>query len=100
MPKGRVWAAPEDASSGVIYISGASGLKKIANNLDGNYVLTKSINLKSKAWTPIGTPDHPFTGTLDGKGYTIKNLSVKGEKANYQGLFGRADGERKSTGMP
>ena len=45
-------------------------------------------------WTPIGTgSENPFTGTFDGKGYTIKNFSyiVTGEKeAWYVGIFGFA----------
>ena len=27
-------------------------------------------------WVPVGTPEKPFTGTFDGKGYTIKNLTL------------------------
>ncbi|MBQ1490564.1 MAG: hypothetical protein IIZ39_01280 [Blautia sp.] len=79
----------EDSTLDVIYISTASDLKKISQNLDGTYVLKKDINLKSKKWTPIGTPDKPFTGFFDGAGHTIKNLSAKAEE-NYQGLFGYA----------
>ena len=45
-------------------------------------------------WTPIGTgSENPFTGTFDGKGYTIKNFSyiVTGEEeAWYVGIFGFA----------
>ena len=42
-------------------------------------------------WTPIGTPEHPFTGRFEGQGYTIKlNLSetLEGDKDGYYGLFG------------
>lgn len=55
--------------------------------------LTKDIDLSGEAWTPIGiggafyagTP--PYSGTFDGKGHTIKNLSID-RSAHYVGLFG------------
>ena len=52
-------------------------LKAIANNLSGKYVLENDITLSGDEWTPIGTSDHPFTGTLDGKGFTIKGHRSK-----------------------
>ena len=42
-------------------------------------------------WTPIGTPEHPFTGRFEGQGYTIKlnlNETIEGDKDGYYGLFG------------
>ena len=49
-------------------------------------------------WTPIGTKDQPFTGTFDGKGYTIRGLYIDGN-TNYVGLFGHVgkDGTVKGT---
>ena len=51
--------------------------------------LAADIDLANGAWTPIGT-DLPncFSGTFDGKGYTIYNLNVQG--VNNVGLFGYA----------
>lgn len=48
----------------------------IADNLSGSYVLKNDITLSDAEWTPIGTKDSPFTGTLDGQGHTIKGLTV------------------------
>ena len=62
-------------------ISTEAQLKAIANNLNGDYVLTQDITLSDNEWIPIGTSDHPFTGTLDGQGHTIKGLTV-GNGAN------------------
>ena len=49
----------------------------------------------SSNWTPIGTVDYPFTGTFDGKGYTIKNLTIVETEAKegkaYIGFFGYAE---------
>ena len=49
-------------------------------------------------WTPIGTENQPFTGTFDGKGYTIRGLYIDGN-TNYVGLFGHVgkDGTVKGT---
>ncbi len=43
----------------------------------------------SSPWTPVGTAEHPFTGTFDGNGKTIKGLEISGdEPKDDQGLFG------------
>ena len=43
-------------------------------------------------WTPIGdyntNTDNVYIGTFDGNNKTIKNLSIKKDSVNYQGLFG------------
>ena len=75
------------ASKSVKLIKSLKDLKKVANILSGNYKLTKDLIIKSKYWTPIGTPEAPFTGTFDGNGYTINAVSTK-SKNDYQGLFG------------
>ena len=46
----------------------------------------------SIAFTPIGTPEHPFAGTFDGQrgeGHSITNLRIAGVN-EYAGLFGYA----------
>ena len=53
-------------------------------------VLTDDIDLDNQPWTPIGkfgygTSDRSFSGSFDGKGYTVKGLNVSAE---YAGLFG------------
>lgn len=58
-------------------INDEAGLKAIAKDLNGSYVLTQNITLSDDEWTPIGTSDHPFTGTLDGKSFTIKGYRSK-----------------------
>ena len=72
----------------------------IVNGTAGNYIpaqrgacaeLTADVDLENDAWTPIG-PDEgsSYTGTFDGKGYTIKNLNVSG--SGNIGLFGYVSG--------
>lgn len=78
-------------------ISTKEDLKAIANDLDGDYILTKDIDISGENWTPIGTIEEPFTGTLDGNGHTISGLTIEKElymenEEYYIGLFGVLQG--------
>lgn len=60
-----------------------------------NYALGSNINAAAtSAWnagagfTPIGDSGSPFTGTFDGLGHTISNLSIARSAENNVGLFG------------
>ena len=72
-------------------ISTEEQLKAIANDLNGSYVLTQDITL-SDEWAPIGTSDNPFKGTLDGKGFTIKGLTVGNGANDDKAFFGFTNG--------
>lgn len=52
-------------------------------------------------WTPIGTSDVPYTGTFDGKGYTISRLYFNNPTSYYVGLFGciGANGKISNVGV-
>lgn len=51
--------------------------------------MTDDIDLSSIAnWKPIGTLTNPFTGKLDGNGYTISNLVINRAEEDCVGLFG------------
>ena len=67
-------------------ISTEAQLKAI--DLNGDYVLTQDITLSDNEWTPIGTKDSPFTGTLDGQGHTIKGLTVGNGANDDKAFFG------------
>lgn len=69
-------------------ISTEEQLKDITNDLKGNYVLKNDIELSDAEWTPIGTRDNPFTGTLDGQGHTIKGLTVGNGANDDKAFFG------------
>ncbi len=58
------------------------------NTLGGTYALSKDINADNMA--PIGSAGSPFTGLLDGQGYTIKNGVIAPTAAGVDniGLFG------------
>lgn len=71
-------------------ITDEAGLKAIANDLGGSYVLANDISLSGE-WLPVGTEEEPFTGTLDGAGHTIKGLSITSGDDNV-GFFGFTEG--------
>lgn len=74
---------------------------------DKYFVLTADIDLGNQQWTPIGnsfasllfhdTDYRIFAGNVDGKGYTISNLSIGTENepltSDVFGLFGAAMGK-------
>lgn len=87
----------------VITITTAEELMGMADDLAADYVLNADIDLAGIAWTPIGTykpsgesaeeqeipaSDAAFTGTFDGQGHTIRNLTITGEDGIAVGLFG------------
>ena len=93
-------------------VTATEGLEYIAEQVnagieeftDADIVLNGDIDLAQLAamtrsavannWTPIGTEEHPFKGTFDGKGKTIKNLALVESEAKegkaYIGFFGYA----------
>lgn len=60
-------------------------------SLDKEYMLQGDIDLSGTEWIPIGTPENPFTGSFNGNGCEIKNLTMTDPDARVIGLFGYAD---------
>ena len=52
----------------------------------GKYYLTTDIDLEGETWTPITTTASGFV--LDGKDFTISNLTINSPASDKQGLFG------------
>lgn len=51
--------------------------------------ITADINMGGiSSWSPIGTYEHPFKGTLDGQCHLLSNLTVERDYAHNSGLFG------------
>ncbi len=94
------WADVSYASSGKKYsISSVEELQKLAEYVNTNhsareveFVLACDIDLASVSnWTPIGIYSDiamAFSGTFDGNGHIIKNLTIDNETEYNQGLFG------------
>jgi hypothetical protein len=59
----------------------------INNGLDRCYQLQNNLNLEELGILTRSAIFNPFTGVLDGNGYTISNLKINDENHNYNGLF-------------
>lgn len=78
-------------------ISSAEGLKWFRDKVNNAKtpdetkicaVLTADIDLNNEEWTPIGPSESSaYTGTFDGQGHTVRNLSITGD-VKRAGLFG------------
>ncbi|MBO7376662.1 MAG: hypothetical protein J6V01_06110, partial [Clostridia bacterium] len=56
---------------------------------DKFFVLTASLDLGKKPWTPIGSSTAPFSGTFDGAGFEIAGLFIPDDTTlQASGLFG------------
>ena len=103
-----------------IAISCLADLLKIGNDPaypleDALYVLTSDIDASETAtwndagtdetllegFNPIGSYQRPFTGCLDGNGYTITGLVINRRTADYIGLLGyvQPGGEVRNLGL-
>ncbi|MDR1316203.1 MAG: hypothetical protein LBK13_04940 [Spirochaetales bacterium] len=81
-----------DYTLAYIPIETAAQFQKIGPDypLSGNYELTANIILPS-GWTPIGNGTQPFTGTFDGKGYSITISSFPSDGINISSAPGLED---------
>jgi len=80
-------------------ITTAEQLQGISNELNAHYVLGADIDAsETVGWNggagfePIGDNDSPFTGSLEGSGYTVRGLTIDRSTASYVGLFGKIQG--------
>lgn len=77
---------------GYIGIYNATDLANIANDLTANYILMSDIDMTGVSYTIIAqNSSNAFTGTFDGNGYEISNLSIESTN-QYVGLFGYTNG--------
>jgi len=79
-------------------------LAAIGNNLTASYILVNDLDFdtegyaevagpganEGKGWRPIGTFNERFTGSFDGRGYEIRDLSINRADEDAVGLFGYA----------
>jgi filamentous hemagglutinin family protein len=83
-------------------------LQGVNGALAGHYALGSNIDASAtSAWNggagfmPIGTNTAPFTGTFDGLGHAISNLTINLPSMSYVGLFGEvgSTGVIRNTGL-
>jgi len=95
---------PIPTSADIVWVN-QSNIGKINWFQSGKYyALEENIDLFRVAWVPIGTAATPFTGTFDGRGYVIRNLTIGTKRLpkNIQdaGLFGYvANATIKNVGL-
>jgi M26 IgA1-specific metallo-endopeptidase-like protein/GLUG motif-containing protein len=62
-------------------------LQNINQNLAEQYVLANNIDCSGISFNPIGSTSMPFTGTLDGAGHQVSNLTIDHMNAYNVALF-------------
>ena len=75
----------EDTSESTSIADGA-GFVAMAANPSGSYKLVTDIDMSGIIYTPF-----EFTGTLEGNGFTVKNLSLSTDSGSF-GIFTRVSG--------
>lgn len=90
--------------SGYTPIYDADDLQNMQEDLTANYILMNDIDLSGINWEPMrpsrtgvqpsisGFQTSGFIGTLEGNGFTIRNLTVNGEKNDDGALFYQNEG--------
>ncbi len=89
--QGPTWDSLTGSEISWVDIQTAEELLDLAQSNDPetmakNYRLTANINLNGINFNGIGTSASPFTGTFDGQGHTVFNLSMEG--SDNVGFFG------------
>ncbi|AKB33386.1 N-acetylmuramoyl-L-alanine amidase [Methanosarcina siciliae HI350] len=106
-----VFAGGNGTTESPYQIATAEQLDQVRNYLDKDFVLTADIDLSGyENWEPIGTfqplsddpedeetpdPELAFTGTFNGNGYTISNLTIDQPEGMSVGLFGCVAGKQE-----
>lgn len=103
---GSQFASGNGTKTNPWHIKTAAQFNNVRKHLNGNFVLDNNIDLKNyKNFQPIGVytkgtggdeeqanPKTAFTGTFDGNGKTIKNVSISTQTPYSAGLFGTISG--------
>src|SRR5574344_2129045 len=90
---GVMAASLDVVPDGYTAINTAQDLDNIRNNLSGKYILMADIDLSSISnWDPLGDDTTQFTGTFDGNGHVIKNLTIDRINEYNVGLFEATSG--------
>jgi hypothetical protein len=106
-PATGVFAGGDGTAGNPYQVATLTQLQSVGSYLDQNFILTANIDASATAtwnlsggtyrgFVPIGPNTSPFTGTLDGNGYTISNLTINRGSTSAVGLFGRIDGTVKN----
>ncbi len=68
-------------------ISSANQFDAIRYHLSSSFILINDISLEGVDWQPVGSGAVPFTGTLDGAGYTIHNVTLENRISDETNMY-------------
>lgn len=92
-PTDPIWSRPNVCPDNPFTVLGVElADETIPYPLDGDYELTEDIVLNPDCGHAVGTDAAPFTGTFDGKGFSISGSMKTYEYSTYFGLFGVTSG--------
>jgi hypothetical protein len=94
------FAGGDGSPSAPFQVASAEHLDAARNHLGAHFLQTADIDLggapwnEGGGWVPLGasTAGTRFTGSYDGGGFTIANLTIQRSATSTQGLFGYLDG--------
>ncbi len=93
-----LWEQAGDGTAANPYqISTRQHLEAVNSVLSAHYILMNDIDLEGVTYDKaviapyINSSSPRFTGTFDGRGFKIKNLTINGGSNDFIGLFGRID---------
>lgn len=87
------WAEPEGTGTAddPYQLASAEDLLWFVANTSGSYsVLTDDIDLSAASWEPVGTEEAPFTGNINGQGFSINGFYCSDIEKSQAGLFAYA----------
>ena len=90
---------PPDHTYSPIYK--AEDLRRIKDNLGGKYWLMRDVDMSEldDPWEPLGTSRRPFSGELQGNGFSIQNLSITSTPVAVDGGDGFYDSVTMNNGF-
>lgn len=95
--------APPTNESGVVQVSTATQLEYIDSNassyLGKTIDLMSNISLGGYSWIPLGNSSTPFSGTFNGQGYTVSDITETSGTINNLGFFGVVTGTVENFGV-
>jgi hypothetical protein len=87
-------ATPDDLDALRLYPSQINANYELENDIDVESWIDNHAakDIRSNGWLPIGTTAQPMAGSLNGKGYFIRNIWINRPSTNDVGVFGNLKG--------
>lgn len=89
--RGQIFSSGTGSKNDPFIIDTPNRLAAINKYSDKHFRLVAHIDMKDIPWTPVGSRNEKFSGSLDGNGYIIKNLVIELPTEDNIGFFGWVD---------